>query len=119
MDKSEQLEVSQADRDAAAWALDRAPNSQTWETLTAAHRTPDQIWQANRVAQAFARHRQATEARMAAAVEALEAVLPFTRAEELAEAAQVRLRKSDRNPVHKAVTKARQALAEIRSVTNG
>ena len=71
MDKSEQLEVSQADRDAAAWALDRAPNSQTWETLTAAHRTPDQIWQANRVAQAFARHRLATEARMAAAVEAL------------------------------------------------
>jgi len=62
---------------------------------------------------------QATEARMSAAVEALEAVLPFTRAEELAEAAQVRLRKSDRNPVHKAVTKARQALAEIRSVTNG
>jgi hypothetical protein len=56
---------------------------------------------------------------MSAAVEALEAVLPFTRAEELAEAAQVRLRKSDRNPVHKAVTKARQALAEIRSVTNG
>lgn len=64
-------DVTQSDRDAAAWALDLAPNSQTWETLTAAHRTLDQIWQANRVAQAFAAHRLATEARAMVLVEAL------------------------------------------------
>ena len=63
-------DVTQADRDAAAWALDLAPNSQTWETLTAAHRTPNQIWQANRVAQAFAHHRLATEARAQGLVDA-------------------------------------------------
>lgn len=68
-------DVTDADRKAAAWALDLAPNSQTWETLTAAHRTPDQIWQANRVAQAFAHHRLATEARAQGLVDALEAML--------------------------------------------
>lgn len=44
---------------AAAWALDRSPDSQTWEGLTAHYRTPDQIWQAWRVAEAFARFEQA------------------------------------------------------------
>lgn len=117
MDKSEQLEVSQADRDAAAniW---RDYVARVGECI-AEKAIREGASDCTMIVQAFARHRQATEARMSAAVEALEAVLPFTRAEELAEAAQVRLRKSDRNPVHKAVTKARQALAEIRSVTNG
>ena len=68
-------EVRQEDRDMAAWALDRSPNSQTWETLTAAHRTPDQIWQANRAAQAFARHREAADARTQELVAALENLL--------------------------------------------
>ena len=70
----ELADVTQADREAAAWALVLAPNSQTWETLTAAHRTPDQIWQANRVAQAFAHHRLATEARAQGLVDALEEI---------------------------------------------
>lgn len=57
---------------------------------------------------------QATEARAQGLVDALEGVLPFTQAEELAEAAQVRLKKTDRDPVRKAVMKARQALATWR-----
>lgn len=57
---------------------------------------------------------QATEARAQGLVEALEDVLPFTQAEELAEAAQVRLKKTDRDPVRKAVMKARQALSTWR-----
>lgn len=59
------VEVTQADREAAASALDMNPNSMTWERLTAAHRTPTQIWQANRVAQAFATHRIAERERCA------------------------------------------------------
>lgn len=57
---------------------------------------------------------QATEARAQGLVDALEGVLPFTQAEELAEAAQVRLKKTDRDPVRKAVMKARQELATWR-----
>ena len=57
---------------------------------------------------------RATEARAQGLVEALEDVLPFTQAEELAEAAQVRLKKTDRDPVRKAVMKARQALSTWR-----
>lgn len=59
------VEVTQADREAAASALDMNPNSMTWERLTAAHRTPTQIWQANRVAQAFATYRIAERERCA------------------------------------------------------
>jgi hypothetical protein len=47
--------VEDRHRRAAAWALDRAPDSQSWENLTAHYRTPDQLWQAKRVAEAFAR----------------------------------------------------------------
>jgi hypothetical protein len=49
------VEVQQRHKDAAAWALDRCPDTLTWEHLTAHFRTPEQRWHANRVAQAFAK----------------------------------------------------------------
>jgi hypothetical protein len=73
------VEVTQADKDRTAWALDPCPNSMTWETLIASHVHPDMLWRANRVAQAFATHRiQSTAALQseldarAATIEALE-----------------------------------------------
>lgn len=77
------LKIEQRHRDAAAWALDRAPNSMTWEYLTAYFRTPDQIWQANRVAKAFARFERdqlapdAVERAFAAGFHAAEKALGF------------------------------------------
>jgi hypothetical protein len=68
---ADELVVTQADRDAAAWALDKCPNTMTWENLTASHRTPEQIWGANRAAKAFARHRQQAEAALQAQVDEL------------------------------------------------
>ena len=98
-------DVTQADRDLWKYLLD-APKSQCTMMDTCDPAT-DEL-------QAIARHRQATEARAQGLVEALEDVLPFTQAEELAEAAQVRLKKTDRDPVRKAVMKARQALSTWR-----
>lgn len=50
--------VEQRHRDAAAWAMDQAPDSATWERLTEAHVTPNRLWQMNRVAEAMARMEQ-------------------------------------------------------------
>lgn len=68
MDKSEQLEVSQADRDAAAniW---RDYVARVGECI-AEKAIREGASDCTMIVQAFARHRQATEARMAAAVEA-------------------------------------------------
>lgn len=52
-------DVQQRHRDAAAWALDKAPDGLTWENLTASHVSPDRLWQANRVTEAFARFERA------------------------------------------------------------
>jgi hypothetical protein len=62
MDKSEQLEVTQADRDLWKYLLD-APKSQC-TMMDTCHPATAEL-------QAIARHRQATEARMADAVELL------------------------------------------------
>ena len=54
-------DVKQVDKERTAWTLDIAPNGMTWEKLTAPHVDPTRLWQANRVAQAFAAHRIAAE----------------------------------------------------------
>lgn len=73
--------VEDRDQRAAAWALDRAPDSSDWASLTAHFRTPDQLWQARRVAEAFARFEQdhitRLESDVAIARAALERAIKF------------------------------------------
>ena len=59
--------VEQRHRDAAAWAMDQAPDFLTWDKAMAAHVSPNRRWQMNRVAEAMARMERDTLATAEAA----------------------------------------------------
>ena len=58
--------VEQRHKDAAAWALDKVPDSLTWQRAMAAHVSPGRVWEFRRAAEAMARMERAAIATLQA-----------------------------------------------------